>query len=185
MAITGISNFHYAPLTADTLAGVTYGAPVKVPGLVSIDLKPSSESAVLYADNGAYDTDTATGECTVAIELADLDLATQAALLGHTVTKGVMSCKAGDEAPFVAISFESLKSNHKKRYMKLLKGRFQEPGSTSKTKGNKVDFQTGKIEGKFLMRVYDQEWQRVADEDATGYEPATGTGWHAAIEPAV
>ena len=184
MSLVGLSKFHYALLMTDTKAAATYGTPVEVPGLISADIKPASSSATLYADNGPYDTDTTLGDITVAIDLADLDLDTAAALLGHTAAKGIMVQKATDVAPYVCILFEALKANGKRRFVKLLKGRFQVPDETTKTKDDKVTFQTSKIEGKFVIRVYDKAWKRTADEDAEGFEAETATGWYASVEPA-
>ena len=51
----GLSNFHVAPITSTTEAGVpTYGSPIKVPGSVSISLSKEVAKSIFYADNGAY-----------------------------------------------------------------------------------------------------------------------------------
>ncbi len=115
MAKVGLSNFYYALNTKDDNTGVTYSAPVKVAGIISADIKTGSDTATLFADNGPAETATALGEITVDIELKDLPLEAQAALLGHKITAGVMENHASDAAPDVAILFESLKSNGKKR----------------------------------------------------------------------
>lgn len=183
MAKVGLSNFYYALNTKDDNTGVTYSPPVKVAGIISADIKTGSDTATLFADNGPAETATALGEITVDIELKDLSLEAQAALLGHTITAGVMKNNADDVAPYVAIMFESLKSNGKKRFVKLLKGKFQEPDDTNKTKEDKIAFQTQKISGKFVIREFDGIWKETTDEDATGYVAATGTAWYTAVEP--
>jgi len=183
MAKVGLSNFYYALNTADTITAATYSTPVKIAGLIAADVKTGSDTATLYADNGPAETATALGEITVDIELKDLTLENQAALLGHEIVAGVMSNNASDTAPYVAIMFESLKSNGKKRFVKLLKGSFAEPDDTNKTKEDKIAFQTQKITGKFIIREFDGEWKRTTDEDATGYLPATGAAWYASVEP--
>jgi phage major tail protein, phi13 family len=183
MAIVGLRNLHYAKLTKDDATGVTYGTPVAVPGVISADIKPGSNSATLYADDGPYETDTVLGDIGVTIDMADLGPTIAADLLGHTVTGGVMTKKSTDKSPYVAIMFESVKSNGKIRYKKLLKGKFQEPEENTKTKDDKVNFQTAKLEGKFVIRQNDSAWDRTADEDAEGYTAAVGTGWYTAVEP--
>ncbi len=51
----GISNLHYAPITAITDAGVpTYGTPVAFPGAISISLSAQGERRQLSADNVVY-----------------------------------------------------------------------------------------------------------------------------------
>lgn len=184
MAKIGLSNFYYALNTEDTTAGVTYASPKKIAGLISADVKAGSDTATLFADNGPAETATALGEITVDIELKDFLLEDQAALLGHEIVAGVMESNADDVAPYVAIMFESLKSNGKRRFVKLLKGSFAEPDDTNKTKEDKISFQTQKISGKFIIREFDGAWKRTTDEDAVGYLPATGTAWYTTVEPA-
>lgn len=183
MAIVGLKNFYFATLIKDDESGITYEDPIRLPKIISADITPSSNSATLYADDGPCETDTVLGEIAVSIEISELSLEHQAALLGHTVEKGVMTQKGEDTAPYVAIMFESKKSNGKKRYAKLLKGKFQVPKETTKTKDNNITYQTAKLEGKFVMRQYDDAWKRIADEDAEGYELTTGAAWYESVEP--
>jgi phi13 family phage major tail protein len=182
MALIGLSNFAYAIMTKDDNTGVTYNTPVVVPGVTEINIKPKTETATLYADDGPYDTASSLGDIEVEISLAELDLATQAALLGHTVSNGVMVRKSTDAAPYVAIGFKSLKSNGKYRYVWLLKGKFVVPDQDHKTKQDKPDFQVPKITGTFVKRTYDNAWQKIGDEDATGWTAATGTGWFTSVQ---
>lgn len=179
MAKVGVSDFHYALLTKDDLTGVTYGEIKAIPKLVEVSVKASSQTDTLYADNGPAEVASALGEITVDITLADLPLEDQAALLGHTVANGVMVSKASDTAPDVAIGFVVTKSNGKKQYVWLLKGQFQLPEESYKTKGERIEFQTQKITGKFVKRVYDDAWRKITDEDAQDYQATTGQNWFA------
>ena len=174
MAKIGVSGFRYAPITADTVSALTYGTVVLVPGVTSIDIKTGKDTSTLYADNGPYDSASALGEITVDIELADLSLEVYAALLGHTVTSGVMVSAANDVAPYVAIGFEALKANGKKRWVWLMKGQFAEPDDTFKSKQDKVEFQTAKLTGAFVVTAHDGTWKKTTDEDATGYVASSG-----------
>lgn len=184
MAKIGVSGFRYALLTTDTVATLAYGSPVLVPGVASIDVKTGKDEATLFADNGPFDVASALGDITVDIDLADLSLEVHAALLGHTITAGVMSSKGGDTAPYVAIAWEGLKSNGKKRWTWLMKGQFSEPDDTYKSKTDKIDFQTAKITGKFVITTHDGEWRRQTDEDATGYVAGSGATFIATVPTA-
>ena len=177
MAKIGVSGFHYAKNTKDDAAGVTYAAPVAVKKLKEIIIKTASDTVTDYADNGPSEVASSLGEITVEISLSDLTLEDQAALLGHTIAEGVMTYNADDTAPDVAIGFVGLKSNGKKRYVWLLKGKFQEPDDTYKTKGDKIEFQPQALTGKFVIRDFDGDWKKLADEDATGFLPETATNW--------
>lgn len=183
MAIVGLAKLYYAVQTKDNENEVNYEKPVPIKKIIAADIKPSSNSGTLYADDGPCETDTVLGEITFSVEVAELSLEEQAALLGHTVEKGIMVQKADDVAPYVAVMFESRKSNGKKRYVKLLKGKFQVPEESMKTKDSNINYQTAKLEGKFVMRQHDKAWKYVADEDAEGYEETTGATWYDSVEP--
>jgi phi13 family phage major tail protein len=72
-------------------------------------------------------------------------------LLGSTVNEdGVLELSASDQAPYVALGFESEKSNGETRYVWLYKGKFSLPETSNKTKADKPEFQTEKISGVFI-----------------------------------
>lgn len=182
MARIGIKNFHYAKLLTDNAEGVTYDTPVAVPGIINASISPASSSETLYADNAPAEVGNTLGDITVEIELKDLPIEHQAALLGHTLVDGVMTSSGDDTAPYVAIMFEGLKSSGDKKFVKLLKGMFSVPADTYATKNASVTFQTDKISGKFVVREFDSCWKKTAEEDATGYLPATGDAWYTSVE---
>ncbi len=51
-----LRNVHYALLNADTNGNVSYGAPVPIPGAVSLSLDANGEPSNFYADGYAYFT---------------------------------------------------------------------------------------------------------------------------------
>src|SRR5574344_2074366 len=163
MSKIGCDKFYYAPITADTNAAITYGAMIRIVGLMKIDIQPASNSATLYADNGPAETASSLGKITISLETKDLPLEHQAALLGHTVTAGVMVSKTTDTAPYVAILFQSQKGSGGIIYKKYLKTRFSDPQDNNATKGENVTFQTPTITGEAVAREFDKEWKREAD----------------------
>lgn len=166
MSKIGVDNLHFYPITKDDETGVTYSSGVSVPGTVSIDITPSTNNATLYADNMAWETANTMGEVEVSIELADLPKNVQAALLGHTITTdGRLISKSTDEAPYVGISFASLKGNGGTRYVRLTKGRFIEGEDNYQTKGEDIEFQTQTITANFIVRKFDNVWKEIADSD--------------------
>ena len=184
MSKIGCDNFYYAPLTKDDSTGATYGEPVRIPGLMTINVQPASSNATLYADNGPAETASSLGKITVSLETKDLPLEHQAALLGHTVTAGVMVSKTTDVAPYVAILFQSQKGSGGIIYKKYLKTRFSDPQDNNATKGENVTFQTPTITGEAVAREFDKEWKREADTEAKDYVETTGTSWFTSVEPA-
>ncbi|SKA89706.1 phage major tail protein, phi13 family [Clostridium sp. USBA 49] len=175
----GMKDLYYAKLTKDDKTGVTYETPELISGAISAKISPKSDTQTLYADDGAFETTSQLSEITVEIEMADLPLTAQSELLGHTLTEGVLEAKNTDVAPYVAIGFRALKSNGKYRYYWLLKGKFEIPDDESQTKEDKAKFQTAKIKGTFVSRIYDGKWKLVGDEDETGFD---ATGWFSATK---
>lgn len=170
----GMKNLYFAKLTKDDATGVTYEAPVLISGAISAKISPKSDTQTLYADDGAFETATQLGEISVELEVADLPLSVQAQLLGHTLNNGVLEAKNTDQAPYVAIGWQQLKSNGKYRYFWLLKGKFELPDTESQTKEDKTKFQNSKIKGTFMARIYDGKYKLVGDEDEQGF---SATGW--------
>ena len=168
MATIGLRDIYYALLKTDPVGGTaTYEAPVRIAGAISAHINPYASSATLFADDGPSDIASTLGEISLELNVADLDLATQAVLLGHTLDGGILKKKGSDVPPWVAIGFRTLKSNGSYRYYWLNKGKFSVPEEDLQTKGDSVEFKTPTISGSFVKRDSDDEWQRQADADET------------------
>lgn len=182
MAKVGVSKLHYAVMNTEDTAttAAVYGNPVAIPGLASVDVQAASETATLYADNGPYETATGMGEVTVSLDLADLEPEAQAALLGHTLNEdGTLDKKSTDVAPYVALMFEFLMANNKKRCVKLYKGKFSVPNDTGETKGATPNLQTQSISASFVQCKNDNRWESTKD-----FEPTADTAsWYASVLP--
>lgn len=174
----GIKDLYYALLDTDPASGsATYQASVKIPGVISANINPNASNETLFADDGPYETASTIGQIELELNVADLPIDVQATLLGHTMAGGVLIRKASDTPPFVAVGFKSLKSNGKYRYTWLAKGKFSIPEQANETKGDSVNFQTQTINGSFLKRDCDDEWERHIDEDHADYIASMGTNW--------
>ena len=172
----GVNKFYYAKQTAEDTASTaaTYATPVAVSGLRTVGRTVESNTNTIYADNGPFDTDSALGDITVSLEMAELPLDVQADLLGGTydTTNKTITRKSSDSAPYVAIMFEGTMADGSKRCVKLYKGKFAIPDDNYKTKEENVEFQPETIEGKFVALKNNQAWEFVqdfaaADSDAT------------------
>jgi phi13 family phage major tail protein len=179
VALVGLKDLHYALLITDA-GSTTYGAVKPIAGAISASIDPAVNTSTLYADDGPDEVASALGEITVELQIKDLPLDIQSALLGHeTPSGGVVIKKASDAAPYVAIGFKSLKSTGKYRYVWLYKGKFQLPEENYKTKEENVEFQTPTITGKFVKRISDGNWMSMGDEDDTGF--TSGATWFNAV----
>lgn len=182
----GLKDLYYALLTKDDDMAVTYETPAKIAGAINAKISPKVNTSTLYADDGPDEVATALGEIELEMEVKDLPLPVQAALLGHTLgTDGVLIKNASDIAPYVAVGFKSKKSNGKYRYVWLYKGKFEIQEQEYKTMEDKTEFQTPKIKGTFVKRQKDGAWQAIGDEDETGF--TAGATWFTKVyeKPAV
>ena len=167
MAQIGLRDFYYAKMTSDSSDTTVYETPVRIAGLVNIEINPSVQKNTLYGDDSPMAVANSLSEITVRIELADLPLQDEAVLLGHEYSSDTMKAKASDTAPYVAIIFSSERHDGLIRYVKLLKGMFSPSTETYATRGNSVEFGTPKIEGSFVTRESDGQWILKRDSDAT------------------
>ena len=174
----GLKDLYYATLTSDASDGAVYSTPVQIVGAITANINPNASSETLFADDGPIETAATVGQIELELNVADLPLDQMAVLLGHTPpSAGIMYKSANDTPPWVAIGFKSKKSNGKYRYVWLLKGKFRENEMAHETKNDSINFQTPTIVAQFCKREYDDNWIKMADEDASGYVSTTGDNW--------
>ena len=183
MALIGLDKLYYALLTKDDSTGVTYGTPKRIEGAIEIKTEPQTNSNTLYADNMAFAVETAQGEVKVSVNIEDLPLEVHAELLGHTISNGVMISSGDDKAPDVALLFESKKRGGGIRYVKLLKGKFQEPAENPKTQTDSPEYVTPTLEGTFVNRQFDKIWKKTADSTNPAFTGAAK--WYQSVEESV
>lgn len=178
MATIGLRDVYYAELLTDPASGTpTYDTSVRIVGAMSANVNPNTSTDTLFADDGPFDTATTMGDIELELNMADIPLETQAFLLGHTFASGLLIRRSSDSPPWVAIAYKTLKSNGAYRYYWLAKGKFAIPEEAYETRGDSISFQTPTITGAFVKRDSDDEWQRTADEDDTGFAPNWSTDW--------
>ena len=179
--LIGLSSFYYALLNSDTTAGVSYQTPVALKGALTVAYNPNSEVATLFADDGPYDTAETIGEIELEVGVADISQEDYAALMGHTITGGVMAEDATDQPVDCAFGFRAKRSNGGYSYYWFLKGKFNKPETEHETKGDKIGWQTPKMMWKGVARVYDSLYKYSTRDDATDYTAAIGTAWFSSV----
>jgi phi13 family phage major tail protein len=176
--IIGLKDVYYALLQSDPVTGSPiYSSPVKVAGAMKATVNPNASLETLFADDGPFETAASIGQISLELGVADVNLETQAIWFGHSRVGGVTIRKSSDIPPWLAIGFRTLKSNGKYRYTWLAKGKFTLAEQSNETKGDKVNFNTPTIQGSFVKRDCDDEWERHIDEDDSDYVSSLGTGW--------
>lgn len=176
----GVDKLHYAICTdGDT---ETWGLPVALKGVISVNVNPNASQETLFADDGPYETAVTTGNIEVEINKAQLSISERAALLGHEYDSntGILKSKSTDTPPYVAIGFRTLKSNGTYRYVWLYKGKFTDPEDQNETKGDSINFQTDTINGQFLQTNKDGVWKVEADEEDAS-AATTIASWFTAV----
>ena len=179
--LIGLDKFYYALLTTDDSANLTYQTPVALKGAMTVSYNPNSEVATLFADDGPYDTAETIGEIELELGIADISQEDYAALMGHTVTGGVLNELATDQPVDVAFGFRAKRSNGGYSYFWFLKGKFSKPSMDHETKGDSISWQTPTMMGKFVARIYDGRYKSTTRDDATDYTAAIGTTWFNAV----
>ena len=179
--LIGLDKFYYAINNFDTTAGVSYQAPVPLKGALTVSYNPNSEVSTLFADDGPYDTAESIGEVELEVGIADISQEDYAAIMGHTITGGVMDESASDQPVDVAFGFRAKRSNGGYSYFWFLKGKFSKPSTDHETKGDKLSWQTPTMNGKFVQRIYDGLYKKSTRTDANDYTAAIGTAWFASV----
>lgn len=177
MATIGLEKLYFAKMTSDDSDTTVYETPKRITGLINVDINPSIQKTTLYGDNAPLATASTLTEITVTVETADIPLTSAAELLGHSIESGTMIAKASDTSPYVAILFESEKSDGQIRYVKLLKGKFDESQETLNTRGQSIEYTTPKLTGAFVARTSDGAWKKVCDSSDT----AIATSWYESV----
>lgn len=192
----GVSNFHYAKMTAEETKTTlpTYDTPVSAPGLMSLNINPNSSIDTLFADDGPFETASTIGQIEVELQKNALSTANKVDLLGKTVdTKGGIISSDTDLPPWVAIGFKSLKSNGKYRYVWLYKGKFSDPEDNNETKGDSINWQSDTITGNFVKLMYEyssgtgtdvkilRPWKYEMDEDDAAADATVISGWFSSV----
>lgn len=167
-----LRNIHYALLISDTSVGTEYATPKPLVGAISAKISPTANQEKLWADDGVFDIANNLGDISVELELATLPLQAQATLLGHTYLDGVMTMKATDEPPYLAIGFMSQPSPGRFRFIWLYKGKFSLVQDEYATATDSAAWRQPKLTGTFVRRDYDGEWQVIADSGDAGFTGA-------------
>ena len=180
----GLKNLYYAIFssTDDGQTVPAYNAPVKIAEAISAKIQAKMNTDIQWADDGPVEIIQATGEITVEFAVKDFPLSIQAAVLGHTISAGTLVRKTTDIAPYVAIGFKSRKSNGKYRYVWTYKGKFEIVEQDYETLADKAKPQNPVLKGTFVKRLYDDAWQKIADEDEAGYTASIGSNWFSYVD---
>ena len=175
--LIGLKDVHFAEVISDTAETLSYGIPIPVAKALTARINPNSNSETLFVNDKPYDTTNTLSEIEIELNLADISAEIQAIWLGHTLLNGKLIRKSSDVPIWVALGFKALKSNGHFRYIWFTKGKFMVPEKKFQTRSNDVEFNSLIIQGKFVTRVYDQQWKKSIDTDHPSYTTIIGENW--------
>lgn len=163
MAKIGLKNFYYSVATEDASTGaLTYAGATKLAKAISATFEPTVSDATLYADDAIAERDAGVTGGTITLGIDRYDIATAAALLGHTESDGELVSNVNDFAPYVGLGrVVTLMQDGQYKYRAVFfpKVKFQEPSSDNSTKGETVEFGTYEISGTVIPPV-DGNWRK-------------------------
>lgn len=172
MAKIGLKNFYYSVATEDATTGaLTYAGATKLAKAISFSFEPTVSDATLYADDAIAERDAGVTGGSLTVGIDRYNLATAAALLGHTVSEGgEMVSNTNDTAPYVGLGrVVTLMQDGAYKYRAVFfpKVKFQEPSSDNATKGETTEFGTYEITGTVVPPV-DGNWrfEQIFDTEA-------------------
>ena len=153
MAIIGAKYVVYAPITERKYATrPKYGTGQVLAKLTKVDVNITNTNTKLYADDATAEVDHSFTSGTVAVGLDDLTNEAQKGVLGNDEKKeetvDVLTKAADDEPPHVGLGYmRSRKRNGVRSWEAniFLDVMFQEPNTSSTTKGENIEFQTPEL----------------------------------------
>jgi len=153
MALIGLDSLFYSKITESLSGDEIYGTPVKLAKAIEAEVSIELNEAILYAAD-VVDTvikEFKSGTITLGIN----DIGPQAArdLTGAAVDANGVLVSAGEDEPTpVAIGFRAKTAKGGYRYFWIYRVLFGIPGTSLKTKGDSIEFQTPSIEGTISRR---------------------------------
>ncbi len=183
MATIGLDKLYYAKITEGANGEESYDTPKQLAKAIKADLSVELAEAVLYADDGAAEVVKEFKSGKLALGIDDIGASAAEDLTGAKLDDNkVLISSSEDGGEPVAIGFRAKKANGKYRYFWLFRVKFGIPETNLQTKGDSITFQTPTIEGTVMRRNKldgqgNHPWKAEVNEDDTGVEASTITGW--------
>lgn len=184
----GLDSLYIAEVTQDDASAYAADTPEYLAPAAQASQEPSSSFEIQYADDQPYDVMTAEGETKISLSVTGIPLEMLAKITGKEfdATSGRMYDNGG-VAPYIALSFRSLKSNGSYRYYQYLKGKFDMPKEETATRAEAPDPKTMELIYTAIRTVHefslgginDKVKRVVGDEDTTNF---SGTGWFSQVQ---
>lgn len=175
--VIGAKDLVYALLseTSDVVGGTpTYGTVKSLAGLGKISMNPNGNAAVLYGDDQPLHVADSVGKIDLSFDLADIDPAAYAEILGHTYGAGGVLEKSTDQSPYVAIGFKRTHTGSSvETYYWLYKVKFLKPDNSAETKKESISFQSIALKAIAVPLISSGVWRLWIRTDDANASAAT------------
>lgn len=143
----GLCNVHYAKVTVGEDGKVTYAVPVKIPGAVSLSIKPVGSANPFYADNIEYFNAVTNNGYDGDLEIANIPDAFRTDILKESLdeTDKVLTENAGNVSSGYFALLYQFEGDVKARRHVLYYCNAQRPEQAGKTKAEKTEPETEKL----------------------------------------
>lgn len=163
MAMIGLTNIWWSPLTEDADGTPHYEGAINLGKAVSCNVDITNNEAVLYGDDAIAESDTSFASGTATLGVTDDDDTVFAPLLGHSIdAEGEVVKNASDAAPYVGwgrIVTKMVNGAYKYKVEFLYKTKFGEPSKDENTRGENIEFATPTIEG-VVATLANGDWSK-------------------------
>lgn len=167
----GLSNVHIFPITQEDAETVTYGNVIKIPGAVSLSLKPEGSSDPFYADNIPYHVSTANNGYSGDLEMALIPDDFLIKILGQTKDEktGALTEGADDKNTPFALAFQFEGDVNATRHI-IYKCTATRPEIAGETKSDKVDPKTETLTFTVVPRMDNHMIKAKCEKGGKGYD---------------
>lgn len=174
----GLRNVHFAVVTEDAATGsITYAAPKRLPGGVSLTLTPAGEQFDFYADDSSYFSESTNNGYEGELELANLTDEFRQEILGDEYVNGIMYENADQISKRFALMFEFQGDLKAKRHV-LYYCSAARPTVSGTTKGATTEPQTSALTFTARPRPTDKLVKADSTPEA---QAATYDAWYTAV----
>lgn len=178
----GLRNVYYAPITEDAGTGaITFGAPKRQPGGVSLTLNPAGDNTEFYADDSTYYSEATNNGYDGELSLANLTDEFRIDILGDTYVDGVMYENADQVTKPFALLFEFQGDKKAKRHV-LYYCKAARPTVSGNTKGATTEPQTSALTFTARPRPDNKD---VKADSTPEIQPAVYDAWYTTVHEKV
>lgn len=182
--IFGLKNVHYSVITENTNGTFTYGVPVHVEGMTSLELSTKGSQEDFYADDVLYYTTVTNQGYEAKLSVANISRQFRIDVLGETLdaTDSVLTENSFNRTNQISLMFEFDGDQKATRHC-LYNVTVSRPGWSSETKADKVSPKTQELSMTAAPRPYDGIVKRSTTSDTPDtiydawytavYDPAT------------